>query len=239
MLSSRGLCKHGERAHQGLSNERSGRQRVTLPASPREHWNDGKIASPSNYIAYAACSLLAVRSRSWKGAQRAADSTGTVSDGALMAIPPVVFRGFSRSTRGSAVIVLFSKPNQGCSRICRITAIIRAEKCGPEARTGSRQNRVFGTQSANLWRYARLVTDPTPPQRLTWHLPLSPQQLEVCVAYANGSTLKQVALDLHITLAAVSHALYKAKTKFRNAGRPVSRREELRALLVEDGIIRA
>jgi DNA-binding CsgD family transcriptional regulator len=68
-----------------------------------------------------------------------------------------------------------------------------------------------------------------------WKLPLSPRETEYALLYAEGATLKSIALACRVSLANVSNTIYRAKVKYRNAGYDVHTKSDVRERLVKDG----
>jgi DNA-binding CsgD family transcriptional regulator len=68
-----------------------------------------------------------------------------------------------------------------------------------------------------------------------WSLPLSPRELQICVAYADGHALKAVAEAFGISQQSARQLVDHAKTRYANAGRPAHTKLELRLRLIEDG----
>ena len=69
----------------------------------------------------------------------------------------------------------------------------------------------------------------------SWALPLSPRELEFARLYAEGCTLKSIALAAKVTLANVSNSIYHVKVKYRNAGHDVHTKADVRQRLLADG----
>ena len=49
-----------------------------------------------------------------------------------------------------------------------------------------------------------------------WRLPLTPRELEFCLLYAAGHSLKSIAITTVTTLSNVERTLHRAKVKYRN-----------------------
>ena len=75
------------------------------------------------------------------------------------------------------------------------------------------------------------------PKSASWVLPLTPRELEFSILYAQGRTLKYIALATHATLGNVGHMLHRAKVKYRHAGYDVHTKADLQERLRIDGLL--
>lgn len=66
---------------------------------------------------------------------------------------------------------------------------------------------------------------------------MSARELEVARLYGSGLSTKEIALELHITLANVKHTIYMAKIKFRNAGNDVHTKADVYACLAANDLL--
>lgn len=76
------------------------------------------------------------------------------------------------------------------------------------------------------------------PTRVTKTKPaLSPRELEILYRYCSGQQLSEIATALHITTSTVNTHLTRIRTKYRDLGREVGTRWELRQAALQDGLL--